>query len=305
MPESNLPAAQTAGLLVGGLPSGAEIKQRAAQLKEYLDGVREAVKSVMTEGPDGDYGTIPGTKKPTLLQPGADKLMGLFGLRVTYDTHETEGTDGRYDVRVAAKLWRGDVLMGESTARASSYESKWRYRFGSRVCPQCGKDTIRKSKYADEQTGQKGWYCHAKAGGCGAQFRENDPAIVEQEVGKIQNTDIVDVYNTVLQVAQKRAKVAVVRTALRLTDMFTQDVGDPETPRAEDEPDRPDSADAALAPNGKPGTVNYEELVSWLAENKITKAAATKWAHDTLKVNDLSKLTNTQARQLMDALKGE
>ena len=38
----------------------------------------QAMKSLMKEGVD--YGTIPGSTKPALLQPGADKLGNLFGL---------------------------------------------------------------------------------------------------------------------------------------------------------------------------------------------------------------------------------
>ena len=32
-----------------------------------------------------DYGTIPGTKKPTLLKAGAEKLCRLFSLRPSYE----------------------------------------------------------------------------------------------------------------------------------------------------------------------------------------------------------------------------
>jgi hypothetical protein len=32
-----------------------------------------------------DYGVIPGTKKPTLLKPGAEKLCRLFSLRPSYE----------------------------------------------------------------------------------------------------------------------------------------------------------------------------------------------------------------------------
>ena len=37
------------------------------------------VKAQMTK--DIDYGVIPGTRKPTLLKPGAEKLCRLFNLR--------------------------------------------------------------------------------------------------------------------------------------------------------------------------------------------------------------------------------
>src|ERR1700733_14115673 len=38
----------------------------------------EFVKREMVEGPDKDYGVIPGTEKKTLFKPGAEKLCSLF-----------------------------------------------------------------------------------------------------------------------------------------------------------------------------------------------------------------------------------
>lgn len=295
---TKVPVVQT-GTIAGGFPSATEIRERTRQFREYLDAVREFVKSVMAEGPDGDFGVIPGTQKRTLFQPGADKLMGLFGLRVSYDVTETEGSDGRYDVRVTAKLWHGETQIGESTARASSYESKWRYRFGSRACPSCGRETIRKGKA--EWGG--GWYCHAKAGGCGAKFRDTDPAITEQEVGKIQNADIVDVYNTVLQVAQKRAKVAAVRTALRLTDMFTQDIGEEEVPQSEGTP-LPEPTERAANGNGKTESLTVGAILSALQEAGITQAKAVKWAHEKYGVSRLTQLSPGQFDSLIAELRG-
>ena len=42
-----------------------------------------AMQRLMKEGVD--YGKIPGTERPTLLQPGADKLCNLFGLVIKYE----------------------------------------------------------------------------------------------------------------------------------------------------------------------------------------------------------------------------
>ena len=43
----------------------------------------QAMKSLIKEGVY--YGTIPGSTKPALLQPGADKLGNLFGLTLQYE----------------------------------------------------------------------------------------------------------------------------------------------------------------------------------------------------------------------------
>src|SRR5919199_879142 len=48
------------------------------QAVERFNTVVEFVRTVMREGVD--YGVIPGTDKPTLLKPGAEKLCTLFGL---------------------------------------------------------------------------------------------------------------------------------------------------------------------------------------------------------------------------------
>jgi len=233
--SENLPAPSVIG---GAIMPAQAVRAQAAAFKEYLEAVREFVRDVLSEGIEADYGKIPGTKRLTLLQPGADKLCGLFSFVPKFILEDrTEDRDtGRYDVRYRCELYRGEVKVGEAVAFASSFESKWRYRFGSRKCPNCGGDTIRRSKFPPRGGGEPGWYCSDK--GCGGQFAVNDPAVTDQqEVGKITNVDIVDVFNTVEQVCQKRAKVAAVRNATRLTDMFTQDVGDPENQKGEDAAD--------------------------------------------------------------------
>jgi hypothetical protein len=275
--SENMPVPAPMG---GVLLPASQIRESAKQFKEYLAAVNEFVRDTLVQGVDNDYGEIPGTKKLTLLQPGADKLCGLFGLvpKFTMEDRTEDKATGRYDVRYRCELYRGDIKVGEAIAFASSFESKWRYRFGSRVCPDCSKDTIRKSKA--EWGG--GFYCNAKQGGCGAKFPADDSRITEQEVGKITNVDIVDVFNTVEQVCQKRAKVAAVRNATRLTDMFTQDVGDPENTKGEDEPDK--MRDVPYTPDDAPHTTdrkptapagNGKTLTPWQAA--FSKAAAAQF----------------------------
>jgi hypothetical protein len=53
----------------------------------------------------------------------------------------------------------------------------------------------------------EGYFCWRKKDGCGALFPLGDKAIENQEVGRVENPDIADTYNTVLKMAKKRAQV--------------------------------------------------------------------------------------------------
>ncbi|MDD5305047.1 MAG: hypothetical protein PHS14_18260 [Elusimicrobia bacterium] len=175
---------------------------------------------------DQHYGVIPGTgEKPTLLQPGAEKINLMF--RIGPGKPEVEEVPlggGHMDVKVTLPmlhLTTGKVL-GYGFGSCSTMESKYRYRSASRKCPTCGKETIIKGKA--EYGG--GWLCFAKKGGCGAKFAEDDSAITGQVVGKIENPDIADVYNTVRKMAYKRAYVGGTIKVTAASDFFTQDLED-------------------------------------------------------------------------------
>ncbi len=188
----------------------------------------EAVQKLMQDGQD--YGTIPGTQKPTLLNPGADKLNNLFGLVPRFFINEKEedwtgerhGGEPMFAYTVTCQLHRGDYLMGEGSGSCNSWESKYRYRKSERTCPSCGQASIIKGK--SEYGG--GFLCFAKKGGCGAKFKDNDPAITEQVVGKVTNPEIFDQVNTILKMANKRAKIAATLNATSAHEFFTQDMED-------------------------------------------------------------------------------
>jgi hypothetical protein len=112
--------------------------------------------------------------------------------------------------------------MGEGSGSCNSWESKYRYRKSERVCPQCGKDTIIKGK--QEYGG--GWICFTRKGGCNAKFKAGDQSIEGQQTGRIANPDIFDLVNTVLKMANKRAKIAATLNATSAHEFFTQDMED-------------------------------------------------------------------------------
>ena len=184
------------------------------------------VQGIMVKG--ADYGAVPGTDKPTLLKPGAEKLTTFFGLAPVFVSErivEEFGDDGReplFFYRYRCELYRAGTLVGSGIGSCNSRESKYRYRNAARVCPHCGKPAIIKGQ---EQYGG-GWVCFKKKDGCGAKFADNDPAIVNQQMGKVPNPDVADLVNTIDKMAQKRALIAAVLIAVNASEFFTQDVED-------------------------------------------------------------------------------
>ncbi|MFA5376909.1 MAG: hypothetical protein WC455_14255 [Dehalococcoidia bacterium] len=189
--------------------------------KEFINGVLR---------PSVDYGTIAGSDKPALFKPGAEKMVSFFGLSPVFEdiqtaedwTGEQHGGEPFFYYRQKCRLFKGDRLIATADGSCNSWEKKYRYRSSERVCPNCGKATIIKGRA--EYGG--GWVCFAKKGGCGAKFRDGDPAIEKQEIGQIKNPDVSEQVNTILKMAQKRALVAAVLIGTAISDYFTQDVED-------------------------------------------------------------------------------
>jgi hypothetical protein len=125
----------------------------------------------------------------------------------------------------------------------SSYEGRYRWRDSRRRCPRCGCESVIKGKA--EYGG--GWLCHQKAGGCGAKFRDDDPAITGQVLGRVENEDMASMKNTVLKMAKKRAKIDATLSATRSSGMFTPGDEQPHAPTA------PTPAPAAAPPAAEPG----------------------------------------------------
>jgi len=208
----------------------------------------QVVERAMHEGVH--YGKVPGTDRPTLLKPGAERLCVVFRLAPTYPDDRLKLTwheDGHFTV-VATCVLRHiptDLVVGEGLGLCSSLEKKYRWRTLQRRCPECGEPQIRKSKRDPE------WYCWKKEGGCGATFPLDSDAgrqIEAQETGKTENPDVADTYNTVLKMAAKRALIAATLNGTAASDKFTQDVDD-----SDETPFEAGDAEAAAGPPGPRG----------------------------------------------------
>ena len=214
----------------GMLIPGGQIRPRSlAEIKE-MDKFRRALVGTMDKGdytdangsPTGaDYGSIPGVKL-IVFKEAIQKIESAFGLGTGNPLLEKEemlivaGENRITHWRITAKVpivnldTGGIVAVGIGTC--STAESKYRFRGTERKCPKCGKETIIKGK--SEFGG--GWLCFTKKGGCGIKFKDGDPEIEAQEFGKTENLNPVDVLDTCIAMAVKRATG---RAVLNVTGM--------------------------------------------------------------------------------------
>ncbi len=188
------------------------------QIKRQTDQVKALMASCMSEGLH--YGKIPGCgDKPTLLQPGAQKLTMMFGLADTYEISREDLPNGHreYTVKCLLVSKATGLVQGSGVGLCSTMEKKYRYRNVSdfeitdQPIPQDARE--RKQEYRKQGYGMKkvdGQWCWVK-------YMDS----TQQE-----NPDIADTYNTVLKMACKRALIAAVLNTLAVSDLFTQDIED-------------------------------------------------------------------------------
>ncbi len=197
----------------------------AKTMQAQVNAIQDAMRSVMKEGTH--YGKVPGCgDKPALHKPGAEKLGLMFRLRPTIAIDERHLENGHREYQIICSLLdMSGSIVGQGVGSCSTLESKYRWRNAERACPTCGKSALIKS--TDFQTKEaNGWLCYGKKGGCGARFPLGSPDIEGQIVGRVENTDIADQYNTVLKMAKKRAHVDAILTTTAASDIFTQDIED-------------------------------------------------------------------------------
>jgi hypothetical protein len=200
------------------------------ELHQRLEFVRQVMRNEMREGTD--YGKIPGTgDKPSLLQPGAQKLLMTFNLRAQVlrevlreIPHRTVAGHREYEFTLRIFPSGGDpeTQGTDGVGTCSTFESKYRYRKAERKCPSCGKPAIIAGK--EEYGG--GFLCWKKKSGCGAKFESDDGRITGQPADDVENEDPADQWNTVRKMGFKRALVAGVINYTNTSELWTQDVED-------------------------------------------------------------------------------
>lgn len=230
------------------------VQQALARRQAIVD----ATQALMREGID--FGTIPGTPKPTLLKPGAEKLCTLFGLCPTFFLEASEEDwDGTHHngepffyYRYKCVLERNGYQIGQGVASCNTWESKYRYRWVSEadIPPGIPKNTLRSRDGAiaefafavekAETSGRYGkpaeyWQRFKDAIAAGEARRVQretkagktmDAWEIGAAVYRVPNPDVYDQVNTAQKMAQKRALIAATLIAINASEFYTQDLED-------------------------------------------------------------------------------
>ena len=208
----------------------------ADQIRQQVNEIQRLQKSVMKS--ETHFGKIPGCgDKPTLLQPGAQKLCLMFMLADDYQIEQTDMANGHREYRVKCILTHkgNGIVQGNGIGICSTMESKYRYRTGP--VEFTGQEVPR--EYWDNGRDQKA------IGGKGFTAKKNPDTgrwEIAKQGEKIENPDIADTYNTVLKIACKRALVHATLNATAASDIFAQDLEDLPQPQEHvpPEPQAPD-----------------------------------------------------------------
>lgn len=175
-----------------------------------LMAVHDLMAKAMKKGED--YGTVPGCgDKPTLLQPGAQKLGMLFRLNPDYVIQQTNLDRGHREYSVTCRLtnMRGD-FVGSGVGSCCTMETKYRYR----------------NENTHRQVPGEYWKDRDQALLGGPTFmprKGKDGWVIYQQV---EHPNPADYYNTALKMAKKRAYVDAILTRTGASQVFTQDIED-------------------------------------------------------------------------------
>jgi len=170
------------------------------QMQERGALIRQVMANVLEEGKD--YGRIPGTDKPTLFKPGAEKLCLTFALGAVLPNVEDLSTSDAVRYRVSVPIEAADGrILAVGLGEASSDEEK--YRWKRPVCDEEFEETPPACRRVKWFKGREGAY-----------------------QGKQIRTSPADLANTVLKMAHKRAFVAGTLLATGASSVFNQDLED-------------------------------------------------------------------------------
>lgn len=176
-------------------------RMAVADIISHVAMVQEVMRAVMK--PDVHYGVIPGTDKPTLLKQGAEVLCMAFRVADSYQVEDLSTADTvRYRVTCFGTHQTSGTVLGSGMGEASSGEAKYKWVKAYQEEWDAAPANLRRKKYGwDKQKRQK------------------------YEVLQVR-TEPADLANTILKMANKRAKIAMTINVTACGDMFGQDLDD-------------------------------------------------------------------------------
>ena len=106
-------------------PVNSNYSQALATTQSHYQLMVDFVKAQITK--DIDYGVIPGTSKPTLLKPGAEKLIRLFSLRPHFVLIQSVVDFDKpiFYYHYRCSLYRNGEMVGEGDGCCNSMEGKY------------------------------------------------------------------------------------------------------------------------------------------------------------------------------------
>jgi hypothetical protein len=201
-----------------------------AKVAERREIVAKILKEQMKEGTH--FGPPwPGSDKKILYKVGADMIGLVFRFVSSYNMEIFDLQNGHRECRSKCTITCNDIKIGEGGGTCSTMESKYRYRDARRTCPVCGYEIMKSNKPSrDRPNDPPGWFCWKNPdkgkNGCGAEFAHDDPAIIHQEIGKIENPNPHDQHHTVFAMSQKRSKSRGIIEVTGCADLFTSQSGE-------------------------------------------------------------------------------
>jgi hypothetical protein len=97
------------------------VKQTLGKINQF----QQLIKNQLQQGQD--YGIIPGTSKPTLLKPGAEKILMLMGLTSKFDILDStrDFESGFFQYQVKCRLYKDRMLITEGLGACNTREKKY------------------------------------------------------------------------------------------------------------------------------------------------------------------------------------
>lgn len=86
---------------------------------------QSVIQKKLTSG--HDYGVVPGTSKPTLLKPGAEKILMLMGLSTEYSIVDStrDFEQGFFQYQIRCRIYRDGVAITEGFGACNTRERKY------------------------------------------------------------------------------------------------------------------------------------------------------------------------------------
>lgn len=183
-----------------------------AEMKSQIKLIQECLRSLMVK--ETHYGQVPGCgDKPVLLKPGAELILALFHIAADPKIEEfSDGFDTRFRIVSSGIHTPSGKIIGFGVGEASTSEKKYKWR--AAVCHEEWEDTPEERRQI-------------------AYVRNYKTKQVERVEQVRQNP--ADIINTVLKMARKRSIVDLCLSTTACSDIFAQDMDDPDINDAVDE----------------------------------------------------------------------